>query len=87
MSRTETKQARGRWCCPACEVKCKTLAGINRHLLNRKKHPIDPGFGIYRTALELQMAAEATGDFYCAGEQLRSSLKCQRPCGECCTDS
>ena len=29
------------------------------------------------------MAAEATGDFYCEGEQIRHSLKCQRPCKDC----
>jgi len=30
-----------------------------------------------------RLAAEATGDFYCEGEQVRSSLKCQRPCDDC----
>lgn len=30
-----------------------------------------------------RLSAEATGDFYCEGEQVRSSLKCQRPCDDC----
>lgn len=33
--------------------------------------------------LHERIAAEATGDFYCESEQVRSSLKCQKPCDSC----
>lgn len=51
---TDTAKAkRGAWLCPTCKHRCKTLAGINRHLY--RKHSGE-GYGIYRTALELQAA-------------------------------
>lgn len=50
---TEGKAKLGAWCCPNCKNKCKTLSGINRHLYREHK---GEGFGVYRTAQELQAA-------------------------------
>lgn len=41
----------GRWICPHCKNRCKTLAGINRHL--ERVHRGE-GYGIYRTVQELK---------------------------------
>ena len=58
MTRRDTP--RGAWCCPSCNNRYKTLAGINRHLY--RAHRGD-GFGVYRTAAELQ-AQKATASPY-----------------------
>ena len=58
MNRSRTPQ--GAWCCPACKNRCKTLAGINRHLYRMHK---GEGFGVYRTAKELQSQKATTSPY------------------------
>lgn len=46
----------GAWCCPHCKNRCRTLAGINRHLYRKHR---GEGFGLYFTAAELQAQRKA----------------------------